>query len=335
MVNNQEEIDALIMLYLKGEANPEQAMALEDWKQASEENSALFTSMEKAYQLSHGLDGTFQVNPVKAWEKLDEQLVDGYPENMQRRNKKAYYMAASILILIGIGLWLNNMITKPKSIDNGQIVNVLDTTKEVLETHSLLESFTLADQTSIELEKESKITIAHHFNEKNRTVHLEGSATFRVIHNDKKPFVVHVNELKITDLGTVFKVKSSKDTIKVAVYEGKVELSMNNQIVEMEEGDSAFYLVKNKVIQQYKKERARKNKVFEFDGTKLSEVTSILSEFYQQDIVIKNQEIEDCPVSVTFKNEELATILDIIKELLDIEVVKTKNAIEIYGKECI
>ena len=129
-------------------------------------------------------------------------------------------------------------------------------------------------------------------------------------------------------------MKQLGDTVKVSVDEGVVELNINGQKLALEKGDSAFYLISQKVIKEYGTPTARQDVVFEFDGTTLSEVTEILSAFFKRKIEIKNPALEKCTVSVTFKNEELATILDIISELIDINIVQNKKTIEIYGESC-
>ena len=163
---------------------------------------------------------------------------------------------------------------------------------------------------------------------------MKGSGEFHVIHNEQKPFVLSVEKLKIVDLGTIFRVLSAKDTVKIVVDEGTVELRLNNQLLRMEAGDSAFYVIKSDFISRYDKKRERKNKVFEFDGTSLREVAEILSEFYEQQIVIRDKAIENCKLTVRFSNEDLVTILDVIQELMDIKVVKNNNVIELYGQGC-
>jgi ferric-dicitrate binding protein FerR (iron transport regulator) len=197
-----------------------------------------------------------------------------------------------------------------------------------------VESFTLKDKSIVELQRGSKIVFDKDFNKKGRKLSLTGSGTFTVTHDEKSPFVLKVNKLEIHDIGTVFKVLSYSDTVKIIVYEGAVELRLNNQVINMVEGDSSFYLIEKQIISRYQQPSTRQDKIFKFDGTSLSEVARVLSGFFNQKIVISNKEIENCPLSVTFKNENLPTILDIIKELLDLEIIKRNNIIEIHGKGC-
>lgn len=192
----------------------------------------------------------------------------------------------------------------------------------------------LSDQTTIHLKAGSKLELSPEYNRKNRSLKLKGSGEFHVIHNEQKPFVLSVEKLKIVDLGTIFRVVSSADTVKIIVDEGKVELRLNNQLIKMAAGDSAFYVIKSDFISRYDTKKERKNKVFEFDGTSLKEVAEILSEFYEQPITIKDKAIENCKLTVRFSNENLITILDVIQELMDIKAVKNNQVIELYGKGC-
>lgn len=111
-------------------------------------------------------------------------------------------------------------------------------------------------------------------------------------------------------------------------------MKLGDEDIRLIEGDSAFYVAKEAIIKKYEKPAARKDKVFEFDGMPLEDVTKVLSAFYKKDIVIMNDAIKNCELSVTFKNESLSIILNIIQELMDLEVKYNNNQYEIYGDEC-
>ncbi len=331
MVRNNEDIETLIGLFLNGEATPAQAMELEDWKAQSEENLQLFTNLEKVHSLTYAVP-VFEVKSEnQAWEKVENQLQNAAPK---KQNWYWLIGAASILILAvlfnGIFNFGNNPTIKQAKDEN------IDSTKieTVLVASNAVHSFKLQDQSIVELQPGSKLKLSKDFNVKKRLVELTGSGKFTVIHNEQNPFILKVRGLEVYDIGTVFNIKNSGDTVKVSVDEGEVELRLNGDIVSVAAGDSAFYVVSKHLISRYKNPKERKDHTFVFDGTSLKEVASVLSEFYNRKIVVADQAIEDCPLSVTFKNENLATILDIIKELMDVRIVYKNDTIGIYGTEC-
>lgn len=340
MMKNIPYIENLTALYLKGEASPDQAMELEDWKSQSIENKKMFDQMQKAFHLTHHTNAPDTMNMPEAWETIQTLTKLTEPKISFWKKPILYYMAAASLVL---GLMLPMLW---RDYFNASLVSVQTTQKkpnsEVLtpentpltyraSTQNL--NIELQDQSKVLLTKGSVMTLAQGFNENERKIKLEGSARFTVTHNEKKPFKVLLDQLQIIDIGTVFEVKSSQDTVRIVVLEGAVELRLNHQLIEMHQGDSAFYLMSKQIIKQYQEKSSRNNKVFAFDGTKLSEVAVVLSSFYNKNISV-SKEIQDCEVSVTFKNEELATILDVIKELMDIKMTMKDQNIELYGKGC-
>ena len=335
MLNTREEIDTLIVSYLNGEASPDDAIQLEDWKNDHSENNAYFLKMEKAHALTYGTQAYASNSKGSAWKVI---------ENEMNTKSKVIPLWKKPLIITSVAAAIVALVLVTQFFSPNNPTKLADTKKstkkELADRENIIYAstnvsyYTLKDDSKVTLQPGSKLTIPKGFNSSNRSLQLEGSGSFEVVHDEKNPFILSVGELDIYDLGTVFHVKKLGDTVKVSVDEGIVELNINGRKLALEAGDSAFYLVSQKVIKKYGKPKARKDVVFEFDGTSLSEVAKILSAFFKREIVIKNPALATCPVSVTFKNEELATILDIISELLDINIVQNKKTIEIYGESC-
>lgn len=331
MVRNNEEIETLIGLFLNGEATPEQAMGLEDWKAESEENLQLFTKLEQVFALTHAVPVFEMKNEHQAWEKMVSHLQNVTPK---KQNWYWLYAAAAVLLLAVLYKGIINFQGNPKTQQAHQ--NSKDTTinETVIVASNAVQSFKLKDQSIVELQPGSKLILDKLFNQKKRLLELKGSGKFTVIHNELNPFILKVRGLEVFDIGTVFNVKNSGDTVKVSVDEGEVELRLNGKIISVTAGDSAFYVVSKQLISRYKSPSDRKDHTFVFDGTTLKEVASVLSAFYNRKIVVIDKEIEDCPLSVTFKNENLATILEVIKELMDVRIVSKNDTIGIYGTAC-
>ncbi len=335
MLNTREEIDALIVSYLNGEASPDEAIHLEDWKKDSSENMECFLKVERAYAATYGTQAYTSSSKGSAWKVIENEI--NTKSKVIPLWKKPLFItsvAAAVVALLVVTQFFSSddptQVTKNKT----SLKKDISDRENTIYASTNVSYYTLKDGSKVTLQLGSKLTIPTGFNKKNRSLNLEGSGSFEVVHDEKNPFILSVGELEIYDLGTIFHVKKLGDTVKVSVDEGIVELNINGQKLALEKGDSAFYLVSQKVIKEYGKPKSRKNVVFEFDGTSLSEVAKILSAFFKREIVIKNPVLATCPVSVTFKNEELATILDIISELLDINIIQNKKTIEIYGESC-
>lgn len=333
MVDQHKDIDVLIAAFLKGEATPEEALRLQEFINESPGNKRYFQEMEKLMAASHGTPVFDASNKAHVWQKI-APATERKPGRIISLNVKRMIYAAAAMLVISLSV----LFLLPKEGNQLLVRNHKNPQNNSAKQPVLMASsdtiVALSDQTTIHLKAGSKLELSPDYNLKNRKLKLQGSGEFHVIHNEQKPFVLSVEKLKIVDLGTIFRVVSSADTVKIIVDEGKVELRLNNQLIKMAAGDSAFYVIKTDFISRYDKKKERRNKVFEFDGTNLSEVVEILSEFYEQPIVIKDKAIENCKLTVRFSNEELVTILEVIRELMDIKVVKNKQVIELYGEGC-
>lgn len=336
MLNSKEEIDALIVSYLNGEASPDEAMMLEDWKSERTENLDYFLKLEKTHAATYGTQSFVAGSKGSAWKVIESEIKEKKIIPLWKRPLFILSIAAAAAIVMAV---VTSVLSYEEQVPtaedtNDRIKKELEERENVIYASNKVAYYTLKDDSKVTLQPGSKLTIPKDFNEKNRSLSLEGSGTFEVIHDENNPFILMVGELEIYDLGTIFHVKQIGDTVHVSVDEGIVELKINGQKMALEKGDKAFYLVSKKVIKEYADPTAREDVVFEFDGTSLEEVTEILSGFFKRKIEIKNPALAKCTVSVTFKNESLATILNIIAELLDINIVQNKKTIEIYGESC-
>ena len=74
-----------------------------------------------------------------------------------------------------------------------------------------------------------------------RNAELEsGRALFEVAHDDRRPFVVEVGEVAVTDLGTVFDVTRLHDGARVTVSEGVVRVDQRGRSVTLGAGDGVI-----------------------------------------------------------------------------------------------
>lgn len=99
---------------------------------------------------------------------------------------------------------------------------------------------TLADGTRIELDAGSQIVTQWGSRARHATL-LRGEALFSVRFDAKRPLVVDAGRGRLTDLGTVFDVATSGDSIEVSVLEGRVGLSTHHGEVVLTAGHQGGY----------------------------------------------------------------------------------------------
>lgn len=120
-------------------------------------------------------------------------------------------------------------------------------------TDNSVSNYYLADGTTIWLQPHSSISYFGSFNKKERRVKLKGEAYFDVAKNAAKPFIVDMDEVTVTVLGTMFNVKSYdfEREIQLVLTEGSVNITLANnykELVHVLPGELFSY---NKMNKQY------------------------------------------------------------------------------------
>lgn len=107
---------------------------------------------------------------------------------------------------------------------------------EVATTAGERRQLELEQGTDIALNGDTKLVLDR---ENTRSAELvQGQALFRVRHDDNRPFVVAVGDVRIVDVGTIFEVVRDGGEIRVAVSEGKVEYRAAGKTVPLDAGQS-------------------------------------------------------------------------------------------------
>lgn len=160
-------------------------------------------------------------------EKVDAEKPVKHQHPAMRTLMGALMGAAAMLAIVLVWQWVKNkhafggasenLIAQNVSSEQG--VAILQTADGEMIT------LTLSDGTEVKLNSNSKITYPHQFKGKERMIHLEGEAFFKVKHESKRPFVVDAGGILTKDLGTSFNIKAYHGSdCKVTLIEGKVEV---------------------------------------------------------------------------------------------------------------
>lgn len=318
-------IDTLISKFLTGEASPEEAMQLEDWKEQSTENETYYKSFEKVFVLT-GNKNLQEINTDLAWKKIQASEKNKVEKVIPLFQFKQIYRIAAAVLFISIGFssyfYLRN---------NSKTQNLSFKSEETKK------KITLSDSSEMVLNAHSTLIVENGFNTKHRNVKLQGAAYFKVVHSEVLPFTISVNNLTIKDIGTAFFVNenTNNDTISINVDEGEVELSSgNNKKINLIAGEKAFFLKSTKEI--IKNEAIDKKTIlnFDFNNANLIEVVTQLNQAYQTNILLENEKLNNCTITTKFNNEKLEVILMIITETLGLTFENTPKGYLIKGEKC-
>lgn len=323
---NIENIDELISKFLSGEALPEEAMLLEDWKNDRPENLLYYTSSEKMFAFIQGDKTTVEPNSQLAWGNIQKKIgKTGKVVPMRSQRFYTLAAAASILLLVGFG----TIAYLFRGEEQQEIVYITEKdTKKVK----------LSDGTAIAISPNSNLIVDKNFGKKNRTLHLKGAADFTVVHQETLPFIVDAGEVFIKDIGTKFSIRSSvdTDTVFIRVDEGVVLLfdSLGSSL-EIKATEKALYIRSLKrivTLDEIKNTSATAN--LQFSNASLEEVILKLTTMYKTTIALEHASLKSCTITTQFNKEDLETVLGIITETLGLSYEKTPSGYLIKGQSC-
>lgn len=324
-----ENIDDLLGKYLAGEASPSEAQLVEVWVKESETNQKYFDQLQMIFSSAAAVQELQQFNTDVAWDKVKSNLSkpSGKTRTLHTDWKNVYRIAASVIVVLGIGLYLF-------------VSNRSDEFKptEVIATKQAL-SDTLPDGSEVFLNKETKINYTFNKRKERHEVSLKGEAYFSVDHNDDAAFLIHADGVYIRDIGTSFNVKAypDSDIVEVLVEEGEVVFfTDDNPGLHLKASGKGVYNKKTKsftIEQPEPNILSYKTRFFTFSGTPLGEVAAQMNGVYNTKLVVPDH-LKNCLLTVSFRNEHIEEIAAVISETLNLQVTTSGDTIYLSGDAC-
>ena len=337
MENNQTYYQGLITRYFSGEANAEEIQVISDWIKSDIENKNEFNRIQEAWLNIEKFKIDSSINVDDEWtifkskvnfneSKINKETIEVSMVSVSKSNYNYIRIAAILLLIATISTFLylhfNNV--------NEKIVVAQLNSQENI----------LPDGSKVTLNAGASLEYPCKFNKAKRVVKLKGEAYFNVKHDEKKPFVIKVDDIKIEVLGTSFYVNTNKDgKVEVILTNGKVAIYYKNdtskkQILSPGEKADAS---KNKeeivkVENVDKNYMAFKTKEIVFDNTPIEEAVRILNNVYHSNIIIKYNKMPN--VSGVYHYQTLDSVLTVMKDANVFKVKKSSSSIEISGNEC-
>ena len=264
------------------------------------------------------------------------QRTEDYEKSKAERYINIYKLAASVIILIGLGISFFYYL------ENSQNVEQLKYTT-VTTSDSQRKKITLSDGSEIKLNFGSSLSYPDKFSESDRVVVLKGEAFFEVEKDKSRPFIINSGRIKTQVLGTSFNIKAyPKEDLDVTVVSGKVKVST--------EDDSLILISKQQAQLKQNGEKLILNEVdtilyagwkngnIDFEMISVKEVFEKLSRWYHIEFDIEKEILfdDDCLIRANYKNESIESILKSLQNVIDFEYeVKGQKNISIIYKGCI
>lgn len=171
-------------------------------------------------------------------------------------------------------------------------------------------AFTLADGTRVWMNAKSSLRYPIDFQGKERVVYAEGEIYLEVARDEKHPFFVMLNGMKVEVLGTSFNVNSyaDEDYAEVTLVEGHVaayvedksyDLLPSRQLRWNKENESVDIRTVN--VNDY---IAWKKGQYVFKGRSLEKVAKVLERWYDVEIIFESEKSKETVYTGVINKEE-------------------------------
>lgn len=177
---------------------------------------------------------------------------------------------------------------------------------------------TLSDGTAIWLNAASSLVFPAAFSGRERKVKLKGEAYFEVVKNPALPFIVEVDNLNISVLGTHFNVKaySDENISKTTLLEGAIKLNKQNSAVMLRPGQEArtdstsgIRVFNNVDVNQAV---AWKNGLFEFDDS-IQDIMRQIARWYNVSVVYEGKVTDKSFGGTIARKENIYKVLQLLE----------------------
>ena len=326
---SDRERDRLLVKFILGEATPEESEKIQQWIATQPSHRQYADEIRRIWEESRLLVPAEPVDPAAAWQRfLESGRLKAYTAGThaaftRKARPRIHYLvtrpwsavaAAIILLAAGTYTWRKlDLQTAPLTWQSGAAIRI----------------DTLPDGSRVTLNKFSSLELKD--GKASHEVKLSGEAFFEVTHNAQQPFTVQVNNVTIRDVGTGFNVRSTNGTTEIIVETGAVLVTAGSRALKATAGEKVLVTagsakitrtpVSNRLYQYYR------TKSFLCRKTPLSDLIIALNEAYGTNIVLQNEAINHLPITATFDNEDLDSILAVITKTFGLNIQKKGGSI--------
>ncbi|HEY4148218.1 MAG TPA: FecR family protein [Chitinophagaceae bacterium] len=362
---DKERFLELIDKYTLGNISPEEHSELFSFLLSEKYNETL--SGHVSQQLSNEEVPGADLAPHRAQEIMhrvlssEKQTHRMLPAASSHKAITGWAVAASILVCIAVASWL--WLSPHRQKNNAPAVLAALPEKQYQKTNTANHplAFRMEDQTIITLQPGASISYPAHFQPAKREVYLTGEAFFDVSRNPQRPFYVYYKNLVTHVLGTSFNVRinEQKKQMEVDVRTGRVEVYEKTTDTIKNDGartgNGVILTPNQKVIYTFENRRFESSIVdiplpilhgagsdpaaiaaqnYVYDGAPLSGILRSLQKTYGIDIVVENDNINNCLFTGDISNQNLYEKLDILCQSLNDSYEIKGTRIVIRGKGC-
>jgi transmembrane sensor len=335
MKTRQYYID-LIVRYLSGDLTQAEKSIIESWMEEKASNKKLFDDYKKTWENLGRVSDIAQIDVQNEWEVIKKRFYAGDVRKVFKpgipsvRNFSFWFARVAAILVIALLLSITVLV-----ITHNFASNSYKTDKTTL-------TATLPDGSQFTLNKGSTLKYPKRFRDDLRKVTLTGEAYFEVQPDHNKPFIVNAEEIEIKVLGTSFNVNAYRenDKIEVVVNSGKVAITKEGEITErliLQPGNKGTFNKSDQSLKLYVNKDPNflswKTREFVFENMSLKEIVRTINKVYNSKITIADDSLQDKRITVSFNNQSLDAILNVLSATLDINIRQNNSEIILTVKE--
>lgn len=310
-----EITNELIAKFFRQECTPEESKFINDY--FDQHPDALDGYMtEDDWQNFEAEDKLHPAVSQKMLQNIQDKIE--VPRRIHKLNFKTLMAAASVVVIIGAGLFIAQQLIRSNKQETAyrSAVNSSSQTNDTVINKTDKElAVALPDGSEVVLSAKSWFSYNKIFKQKHRDIYLSGEAVFKVAKDKTRPFTVYASGLATTALGTRFRVSafSGDNRFSVKLYEGKVVIKHTKPVKSV--ADSDVYLTPGH-------ELLWNNSIKESRVIVFNNITQPAT------LLIQGNDVKEAKSFVKFNNERLADVFDQLQQLYHIRIKVTAGNLD-------
>lgn len=219
--NAADNIHILLAKYLSRETDATETGMVEAWIAESADNKKYADQLQLIWLESKKFANNKKPDAQAALEKFRDRMAVKPVASISGM----YWLRIAAMVVIIAGLVTIIRLTNHSQIKPDVILK--------FSAGNIAQSDTLPDGSVVQLQPHAELSCPAKFPTTQRNVTLKGDAYFSVLHDANRPFQISVNDIKVTVLGTSFKISDSSGNTEVDVITGIVQVTKEERSIKV------------------------------------------------------------------------------------------------------
>ncbi len=216
-----DNMHILLAKYLSREANANEAAIVEAWIKEDDANKKYAEQLELIWNESKKLTHNKKPDVQRALADFRERTKATPTTSIYKMHW--WQIAAIVLIIAGVATIIK--LSNYSSIKQPDVLTFV--------AGDTVQTDTLPDGSVVQLQPHAELSCPAKFITNQRNVALKGDAYFSVLHDASRPFQISVNDIKVTVLGTSFKISNIDGNTEVDVITGVVQVTREERSMKV------------------------------------------------------------------------------------------------------